>query len=161
MNNTKMAAARRLGLAGAVAATALAGGWALAGPAYAVQSPAADVADDILTITGTGDADRIALRLQAGAPTVLEVDFDDNGTADFTFDRGTFTRVVVFALGGDDQFRVDGGNGDFTDEALTDRRRTRRRHPERRPRRRGLLRPGRQRHRRRQPGRRHRDHGFR
>jgi hypothetical protein len=116
---TTMARARKLGLAGVAGATALAAGWAMAGPALASQTATAKIDGTTLTVTGTGDAERIALRLTAGDANQLEVDFGDDGSADFTFNRAGFNQIVVLALGGADQFRVDGANGDFTDEALT------------------------------------------
>ncbi len=119
MIRKNVAGARRLGLAAGAAAAALAVGWAAASPAAAAQSPSAAVANDILTVTGTGDSDRIALRLEAGAPGTLQVDFGDDGSADFSFDRSTFSRIEVFALGGSDQFRMDQVNGAFADEAAT------------------------------------------
>jgi hypothetical protein len=115
---TMFARGRRLGLAGAAAAAALAAGWATASPALAAQTPTAGVAREILTVTGTGDSERIALRLAAGAPTQLQVDFGDDGSAEFTFDRATFNRVVVSALGGDDEFRVDQTNGVFDQDGM-------------------------------------------
>jgi hypothetical protein len=119
MTSTRTARVRRVGLA-AGAATALGlAAVAMAGPAGAAQTPSASVASDTLTITGTNASERLALRLQAGAPGVLDVDFGDDGTAEFSFDRATFSRINVLLRGGDDQFRVDQANGAFPDEALT------------------------------------------
>jgi hypothetical protein len=113
---------RKLGVRGlgfAVgAAVVLAAGVAAAGPAAAATT-SASVANDILTVSGGGGDDRIALRLAPGAAGVLQVDFGDDGLAEDSFDRATFSRIEVFAGGGDDQFRVDQANGVFTDEALT------------------------------------------
>ncbi len=72
-----------------------------------------------LTITGNGASDQLALRLQAGVPTTLQVDVGDNGSADFSFDRATFDRIVVNAGGGDDLVRIDQVNGVFTDTEAT------------------------------------------
>src|SRR5262245_27514558 len=119
MTSTRTARVRRVGLAaGAAAALGLAA-VAMAQPAGATQSPSASVADDTLTINGTNASDLLALRLQAGTPGVLGVDFGDDGTAEFSFDRATFSRIDVFLRAGDDQFRVDQVNGAFPDEALT------------------------------------------
>ena len=119
MTSIRSARVRRVGLAaGASAALGLAG-VAMASPAGAAPSPSASVANDTLTVTGTNASERLALRLQAGAPGVLDVDFGDDGTADFSFDRATFSHIDVFLRGGDDQFRVDQTNGSFPDEALT------------------------------------------
>jgi len=119
MTSNRSARVRRVGLAaGAAAALGLAG-VAMASPAGAAPSPSASVANDTLTVTGTNASERLALRLQAGAPGVLDVDFGDDGTAEFSFDRATFSHIDVFLRGGDDQFRVDQINGSFPDEALT------------------------------------------
>ena len=50
---------------------------------------------------------------------MLQVDVGDDGTADFSFDRSTFTAIDVEAGGGDDQVRIDQSGGAFTDEAVT------------------------------------------
>ena len=52
-------------------------------------------------------------------PNTLQVDFDDDGSAEASFDRSTFTTIVVMLSGGDDQYRVDQTNGAFADEAIT------------------------------------------
>jgi len=79
----------------------------------------ARVDGDTLRITGDAASDKLALRLQPGAPTVLQVDVGEDGTADFSFDRTTFTAIDVEAAGGDDEVRVDQSGGTFTDEAVT------------------------------------------
>jgi hypothetical protein len=106
----------RGGLAGVAAAVAVT--LVTANPA-AAESSGARVANDVLTVAGSGADDQIALRLAAGAPGVLEVDFGDDGSAEHSFDRNTFSRIVVDLRGGDDQFRVDQVNGAFADETLT------------------------------------------
>ena len=108
--------AGRLGLA-AGAAAMLAVGLATASPAAAATS--ASVSNGTLTVTGDSGDDRIALRLAAGAAGTLQVDFGDDGSAEHSFDRSTFSRIEVFTGNGNDQFRVDQANGAFTDEALT------------------------------------------
>lgn len=113
--NSKLGA-RRLGLA-AGAAAMLAVGLATASPAAAATS--ASVSNDTLTVNGASGDDRIALRLAPGAAGTLQVDFGGDGSAEHSFDRGTFSRIEVFAGNGNDQFRVDQSNGAFTDEALT------------------------------------------
>jgi len=87
-----------------------------AGPAWA--SYTAQIVGATLQVTGNGSSDRLALRLQAGVPTVLEVDVGDNGTADASFDRSLFTAIGVSAGGGNDRVRVDQANGTFTDESI-------------------------------------------
>ncbi|HET6665302.1 MAG TPA: hypothetical protein VFG94_13625 [Acidimicrobiales bacterium] len=122
MNVHRIPGARPLALtAGAAAAVAI--GLAAAGPANpaaAAQSPSASVAGDTLTVTGTSHSDRIALRLAAGAPGTLQVDLNDDGVAEHSFDRATFSRIEVFARSGADQFRVDQANGVIDEPATVD-----------------------------------------
>jgi hypothetical protein len=120
MNVHRMPGARPLALT-AGAAAALAIGLAAAGPANpaaATRSPSARVANDTLTVTGTSHSDRIALRLAAGATGTLQVDLNDDGIAEHSFDRASFSRIEVFARSGSDQFRVDQSNG-IIDEPAT------------------------------------------
>jgi len=72
-----------------------------------------------LNITGTRASDRIALRLKAGDPRTLQVDFGDNGKADFSFKRKRIARISVHAAGGDDLVRIDDRHGVFTDRIPT------------------------------------------
>jgi hypothetical protein len=74
----------------------------------------------LLTIRGTEASDEIALRLQAGEPGILEVDFGDDGSADFSFERAEIASIVVKARAGDDLVRIDEGNGTFTDSIPTE-----------------------------------------
>ncbi len=69
----------------------------------------------VLTIKGTRASDRIALRLQAGNPGILQVDVGDDGSADFSFKRDKIAKIVVDARAGDDLVRIDESNGVFTD----------------------------------------------
>jgi Ca2+-binding RTX toxin-like protein len=120
MNVHRIPGARPLALT-AGAAAALAIGLAAAGPANpagATQSPSARVANDTLTVTGTSHGDRIALRLAPGASGTMQVDLNDDGTAEHSFDRNTFSRIEVFLGSGSDQFRVDQANG-IIDEPTT------------------------------------------
>src|SRR5204862_7752347 len=73
----------------------------------------------VLTSEGTEASDRIALRLQAGYPGVLQVDVGDDGSADFSFQRDRIAKIAVDALGGDDSVRIDESNGAFTDSIPT------------------------------------------
>jgi Ca2+-binding RTX toxin-like protein len=72
-----------------------------------------------LTIEGTGAADKIALRLQAGDPGVLQVDVGDDGSADFNIDRDRVASIAVDAAEGNDLVRIDESNGVFTDSIPT------------------------------------------
>lgn len=122
MNVHRIPGARPLALT-AGAAAALAIGLAAAGPvnpAGATQSPSARVANDTLTVTGTSHGDRIALRLAPGAAGTMQVDLNDDGTAEHSFDRDTFSRIEVFVRSGSDHFRVDQANGIIDEPATVD-----------------------------------------
>jgi Ca2+-binding RTX toxin-like protein len=73
----------------------------------------------VLTIEGTEASDKIALRLQAGYPGVLQVDVGDDGSADFSFERARVASIAVDAAQGDDSVRIDDSNGSFTDSIPT------------------------------------------
>ena len=79
----------------------------------------AQVKANKLKIVGNGESDQLVLRLRAGDPTILEVDVDANGTADFSFNRSRFRAIEVQARGGDDEVRIDQSNGAFPDELVT------------------------------------------
>lgn len=119
ITNTVRPLIRRRSLAALLAAgAALAAGAGIAAD-NAAAAGNAQVAGDTLFVSGDGGADRIALRLEAGVPTHLQVDFGDDGTADATFDRATFDRILVQAGRGDDTVRIDDVNGTFTDTEST------------------------------------------
>jgi hypothetical protein len=103
--------------AGAVAA-ALALGVSGA-PAGAASQQQASVSGDTLNVTTHAGSDRIALRLAPGDTTTLQVDFGDDGSAEESFDRATFTKILVSTGSGADALRVDQSGGAFADEALT------------------------------------------
>jgi Ca2+-binding RTX toxin-like protein len=73
----------------------------------------------VLTIEGTEASDKIALRLQAGLPGILQVDVNDDGSADFSFERSKIAKIAVDARAGDDLVRIDESNGAFTDSIPT------------------------------------------
>ena len=73
----------------------------------------------MLRVKGTPASDEFALRLQAGNPAILQVDVDDDGSADFSFERKEIARIAVDARPGDDLVRIDDGNGAFTDSIPT------------------------------------------
>src|SRR5262245_36096693 len=110
---------------GGVAATlvaALTAGLAvtvLAGTASGKDKVKAKVQNDTLEVTGTGADEAIALRLQSGDSTMLEIDVGDDGSADLTFKRDRFDHIVVDAGNGDDTIRIDDVNGAFTDTEAT------------------------------------------
>ena len=111
------------GSAGVMAAAAIAGPAIGAGEASRLlkegefNEPALE--DGVLRVEGTNAGDRIALRLQAGQPGILEVDVGDDGLADFAFERASVASIIVNAGNGDDLVRVDESNGVFTDSIAT------------------------------------------
>jgi Ca2+-binding RTX toxin-like protein len=117
MNICKFHGARQLGLTAAVALAVSVS--AAAAASAAPPTGSSRVAFDTLTVIATPGADQLALRLAAGDPNTLQVDFGDDGSADQTFSRSTFSRINVLLRSGDDQFRVDQVNGPFADEAVT------------------------------------------
>jgi Ca2+-binding RTX toxin-like protein len=72
-----------------------------------------------LTIVGTEASDKLALRLQSGQPSVLQVDVGDDGSADFSFARERVATIAVDTAAGDDLVRIDESNGVFTDSIPT------------------------------------------
>jgi Ca2+-binding RTX toxin-like protein len=72
-----------------------------------------------LTVEGTNKGDRIALGLQAGQPGILQVDFGDDGSAEFSFERRQIAQIVVDAGNGNDAVRIDESNGVFSDTIPT------------------------------------------
>jgi hypothetical protein len=93
----------------------------LAAPTAVAATPAvrASVIEGTLRISGSPHADRIALRLSALDSNLIQVDVDDNGSADFTIDRGTFDSIDVAAGNGADTVRIDQVNGVFTNTEST------------------------------------------
>ena len=91
---------------------------ASAAPAKATDVKAA-VRKGVLTVTGTPNGDVIALRLQPGNPTILDVDVGGDGSAEFGFARSTFTTIQVNGGAGPDRLVADPSNGSFTDTQLT------------------------------------------
>ena len=73
----------------------------------------------LLTVKGTNAADRIALRLRAGQPGIVEVDFGDDGSAEFSFERKEIAQIAVEAGNGGDAVRIDESNGVFADTIPT------------------------------------------
>jgi predicted lipoprotein with Yx(FWY)xxD motif len=73
----------------------------------------------LLTVEGTEASEKIALRLRAGDPGILEIDVGDDGSADFSFKREKIAKIAVDARAGDDLVRIDESNGAFTDSIPT------------------------------------------
>ena len=72
-----------------------------------------------LVILGSAGNDKIALRLEAGRSDVLQVDFGDDGSADFKFHLEPIAAITVDAGTGDDLVRIDESNGAFTNSIPT------------------------------------------
>src|SRR5512132_3143990 len=67
-----------------------------------------------LNVTGSDGGQQVALRLKANDPSTIQVDTGDNGSADFTFDRGDVRAIKVKMGDGNDSVRIDNANGSFT-----------------------------------------------
>jgi RTX calcium-binding nonapeptide repeat (4 copies) len=98
------------GLAGAFAGT----------PAGAAPNVSARVKNDTLIVTAGSGGQDVVLRPAAGDPDTLEVDVDDNGSADASFDRGTFSKIEVSLGSGGDAYREDGANGPVDEPTTVD-----------------------------------------
>jgi Ca2+-binding RTX toxin-like protein len=88
-------------------------------PSKNAKSGHAKLEHGLLKVKGTRASDAIALRLKAGDPGTLQVDFGDDGSADFSFARTKIARIAVDARAGDDRVRIDDSNGAFTDTIPT------------------------------------------
>jgi Ca2+-binding RTX toxin-like protein len=86
----------------------------------ALSAQAADAASFVsvnhrtLIVQGSSASDKLALRLRAGHSQTLQVDFGDDGRADFQVNRNRFDRIRVYAGAGNDSARIDESNGAFT-----------------------------------------------
>jgi len=87
--------------------------------APALASTTASVQAQTLQIKGDGASDKLSLHLAPDNPNVLQVDVGEDGTADFAFDRSTFTSINVQAGGGNDEVRIDDSFGLFTNTPVT------------------------------------------
>jgi Ca2+-binding RTX toxin-like protein len=117
----------RLAASAVVVAAVIAGAAGIvAGPAKGHNAPSkngrsghAKLKHGLLKVKGTRASDAIALRLKASDPGTLQVDFGDNGSADFSFARNKIAKIAVDARAGNDRVRIDDGNGAFTDAIPT------------------------------------------
>jgi hypothetical protein len=73
----------------------------------------------VLTVRGTKASDKLALRLQASEPGILQIDVGDDGSADFNFERSKIAKISVNARSGSDLVRIDESTGVFTDTIPT------------------------------------------
>jgi Ca2+-binding RTX toxin-like protein len=72
-----------------------------------------------LNVLGTTKNDTITLRLKPGNKSRLQVDVDGHGSAEFTFKRSAFSRIVVHGLRGGDTMTIDESSGVFTNTEAT------------------------------------------
>lgn len=87
---------------------------AAAAPVAAAPALRAAVDDGTLRITGSPHSEQVALRLSALDRSRLQVDVGDDGSAEFSFDLGTFNGIDVATGNGRDTVRIDQVNGAFT-----------------------------------------------
>ncbi len=66
-----------------------------------------------LKVKGGGQANSVALRLN-GDQSQIQVDVGDNGSADFSFDRGDISAIKVQTGNAGDTVRLDDSNGAYT-----------------------------------------------
>ena len=72
-----------------------------------------------LNVLGTAKSDKITLRLKPRSKSRLQVDVGNNGSAEFTFKRSAFNRIVVHGASGADALSIDESNGVFTGSEST------------------------------------------
>jgi Ca2+-binding RTX toxin-like protein len=72
-----------------------------------------------LNVLGTKGNDRITLRLKPGDRSRLQVDVGSNGSADFTFKRKAFSRIIAHGGSGADVLSVNESFGVFVNTEAT------------------------------------------
>ena len=72
-----------------------------------------------LEVKGGDQDNRIALRLAADNPGVIQVDVGDDGSPQFSFARAGISAINVRGGDGNDSLRIDDANGAFTDTIPT------------------------------------------
>ena len=80
---------------------------------HKVDGVGAKIKHGTLEVKGSNRADTVALRLKAGDPTRVQLDVDDDGSADFTFARNDVSAINVKMGKGNDSVRIDDANGAF------------------------------------------------
>jgi hypothetical protein len=84
-----------------------------------VDGVSADLKHGTLGVKGGDGGQQVALRLQAGDPSRIQVDAGNDGSADFSFLRGDVAAIKVKMGDGSDSARIDDANGAFTDSIPT------------------------------------------
>jgi Ca2+-binding RTX toxin-like protein len=72
-----------------------------------------------LKVLGTAGNNKITLRLKPGNKSRLQVDAGSNGSAEFTFKRSAFKRIVVHGASGADALSINERFGVFTNTEAT------------------------------------------
>jgi Ca2+-binding RTX toxin-like protein len=84
-----------------------------------VHGVRAEIRHGTLEVKGNNRANDVALRLKQGDANTVQVDVNDDGSADFSFPRSDLSAIKVKAAGGKDSVRIDDANGAFTDSIPT------------------------------------------
>jgi len=77
------------------------------------------IADGCLNIIGTVAGTTLSVGLRPGAPTIIEVDIDDDDFIEHNFRRADVDCIIIDARGGDDVVLIDESNGIFTNTEPT------------------------------------------
>jgi Ca2+-binding RTX toxin-like protein len=114
---------RKINLAGATALAATVPA-ILATPIAGAHNPNVDgvraaVKHGTLVVKGGDQDNRIALRLDARDPGVIQVDVGDDGSPQFSFARSGIEAINVRGGDGNDSLRIDDANGAFTNTIPT------------------------------------------
>jgi Ca2+-binding RTX toxin-like protein len=72
-----------------------------------------------LNVLGTAKRDKITLRLKPGNRFRFQVDVGGNGSAEFTFKRSAFNRIIVHGAAGADTLSINERYGVFTSSEAT------------------------------------------
>jgi RTX calcium-binding nonapeptide repeat (4 copies) len=115
---------RKINLAAGATALAATLPAILATPIAGAQSPNIDgvravVNHGTLVVKGGDQDNRIALRLAAGDPGVIQVDVGDDGSPQFSFARSDIGAINLRGGDGNDSLRIDDANGAFTNTIPT------------------------------------------
>src|SRR3954454_4552127 len=115
---------RKINLAASVTALAAAIPAIFLTPIAGAQSDRIDgvsavVSHGTLVVKGGDQDDRIALRLAADNPAVIQVDVGDDGSPQFSFARSSIHEINLRGGDGNDSLRIDDANGAFTDAIPT------------------------------------------
>jgi hypothetical protein len=100
---------------------------ALAALVVAAQATASNKVDGVraaikhgtLNVNGGDGGQQVAVRLQAGDPSRIQVDAGDDSSADFSFALGDINAIKVKMGDGNDSARIDDANGAFTNSIPT------------------------------------------